>query len=291
MIDLDKAGKKATGLKDPNKSLYKYKKDGNDNNDRWISRSKFDDFKKCPKCFYLEVIKGFMPPGTPQFTMNKKTDELLKKEFDFCREEGISHKFLKEKDLEHIIPYKNNEIAKNIYGKVIKKSKTDEPYKVMEAWRTNYHGVQARFKKENIVLYGSVDDIWLDTKNDKFIMVDYKSQANVKSVSQDTYFKDAYKSSYQTQLDFYAYLLKAQNIKKVSDDAYLYVVNARGLEQEFDNKLLFEPTLIRTKIKTDYLEDEIQNMIDTMNSTKIPDSNKSCNNCAYARQRSRTDTL
>ena len=64
-----------------------------------------------------------MPPGTPQFTMNKKTDELLKKEFDFCRDEGISHKFLKEKDLEHIIPYKNNEIAKNIYGKVIKKSK------------------------------------------------------------------------------------------------------------------------------------------------------------------------
>jgi len=152
------------------------------------------------------------------------------------------------------------------------------------------HGFCA-LEKENIVLYGSVDDIWLDTKNDKFIMVDYKSQANEKSVSQDTYFKDAYKSSYQTQLDFYAYLLKAQNIKEVSDDAYLYVVNARGLEQEFDNKLLFEPTLIHTKIKTDYLEDEIQNMINTMNSTKIPDSNKSCNNCAYARQRSKTDTL
>ena len=81
------------------------------------------------------------------------------------------------------------------------------------------------------------------------------------------------------------------SLKEVSDDAYLYVVNARGLEEEFDNKLLFEPTLIHTKIKTDYLENEIQNMIDTMNSTKIPDSNKSCNNCAYARQRSKTDTL
>ena len=92
-------------------------------------------------------------------------------------------------------------------------------------------------------------------------------------------------------MDFYAYLLKAQNLKEVSDDAYLYVVNARGLEEEFDNKLLFEPTLIHTKIKTDYLEDEIQNMIDTMNSTKIPDSNKSCNNCAYARQRSNSDTF
>ena len=227
----------------------------------------------------------------PQFTMNSKTDELLKKEFDFCREKEISHKFLIEKEHEHIIPYKNNEIAKNIYGKVIEKSKTGEPYKVMEAWRSNYHGVQARFKKEDIVLYGSVDDIWLDTKSDKFIIVDYKSQANEKSVSQDTYFEGDYKSGYQTQLDFYAYLLKAQNLKEVSDDAYLYVVNARGLEEEFDNKLLFEPTLIHTKIKTDYLEDKIQNMIDAMNSTKIPDSNKSCNNCAYARQRSKTDTF
>ena len=44
-----------------------------------------------------------------------------------------------------------------------------------------------------------------------------------------------------------------------------------------------------TSIKSDYLENEIQNMIDIMNSTKIPDSNKSCNNCAYARQRSKTD--
>ena len=57
----------------------------------------------------------------PQFTMNSKTDELLKKEFDFCREKEISHKFLIEKEHEHIIPYKNNEIAKNIYGKVIEK--------------------------------------------------------------------------------------------------------------------------------------------------------------------------
>jgi len=92
-------------------------------------------------------------------------------------------------------------------------------------------------------------------------------------------------------LDFYAYLLKAQNLKEVSDDAYLYVVNTKGLEEEFGNKLLFEPTLIHTKIKTDYLGDEIQNMINTMNSTKIPGSNKRCKNCAYARQRSVTDSL
>ena len=80
----------------------------------------------------------------------------------------------------------------------------------MEAWRVNFHGVQARYKKTNFILYGSVDDIWLNTKNNSLVLVDYKSQANAKPVLQETYFQGDYKSSYQRQLDFYAYLLKQQ---------------------------------------------------------------------------------
>ena len=52
---------------------------------------------------------------------------------------------------------------------------------------------------------------------------------------------------------------------------------------------LFSETLIHHKIETKYLDDEIQNMINTINSKKIPDGNKSCKNCAYARQRSVID--
>ena len=85
----------------------------------------------------------------------------------------------------------------------------------MEAWRSNYHGLQARFKKTNFILYGSVDDIWLDTKNNYLILVDYKSQANEKEVSQETYWDGDFKTGYQTQLDFYFYLLKQQNFKEI----------------------------------------------------------------------------
>ena len=67
---------------------------------------------------------------------------------------------------------------------ISEKSKT--PYEKMEAWRVNAHGVQARFKKTNFVLNGSVDDIWLNTKDNSLILVDYKSQANEKSVSQQS---------------------------------------------------------------------------------------------------------
>ena len=281
MIDLEKGKNNPKGIKDK-PSHFKY---GN-KDDVWLSRSKFDDYKKCKRCFYLINSKRLIPPGTPQFTMNSTTDKLLKKEFDLCREKQKSHKFLIKKKLEHIVPYKNDEIATNVYGDQILYSKTKHPYKKMDAWRTNYHGLQTRFKNTNIILYGSVDDIWLDTKNNSLIVVDYKSQANATQVSQENYFSGDYKDGYQRQLDFYNYLLKQQNLNlHVSEDAYLYVVNTRGQENEFDNKLLFESSLIHTKVKTDYLENEIEEMIEVFKSKDVPSSEKKCKNCAYARQR------
>jgi hypothetical protein len=137
-----------------------------------------------------------------------------------------------------------------------------------------------------------VDDIWFNSKDNSLILVDYKSQANSQAVNQETYWAGDFKSGYQRQLDFYVYLLKQQNFKeKISDDVYLLVVNARGLEDSFDNRLLFEPTLIHTKAKTDYLEKDIEEMISVFESKDVPNSNKMCINCAYARQRSKYDKI
>ena len=298
MIDLEKDGiikrgkrkgeeKIARGIKDEI-SHTKYK----NIDDIWLSRSAFDDFKKCQRCFYLIRVKGFIPPGCPKFTMNSTTDKLLKKEFDKYRKLQKPHQILIDKNLDYIIPYKNEETAVNIYGDPIINTTTNKPYTKMEAWRTNFHGIQARFNKTNYVLNGSVDDIWLNTKDNSLILVDYKSQANKNQVNQETYWIGDFKSGYQRQLDFYVYLLKQQNFKeKISDDVYLLVVNARGLEDSFDNKLLFESTLIHTKAKTDYLENEIQEMIRVFESKEVPESNKMCINCAYARQRSKHDKI
>ena len=298
MIDLEKDGtyskgkrkdqqRVALGIKDE----IKFSKYGN-LDDIWLSRSAFEEFKKCKRCFYLIRKRGFIAPGTPQFTMNSTTDKLLKKEFDLCRKDKKSHQILIENKLDHIIPYKNEEAAINIYGDLIIPSKSKKPYEKMEAWRSNYHGLQTRFKKTNFILYGSVDDIWLDTKNNSLILADYKSQANEKEVTQETYWDGDFKTGYQRQLDFYFYLLKQQNLKEtISNDAYLLVVNARGLENKFDNKLLFDSTLVHTKVKDHDLENEIQEMIDIFNSDNVPESNRLCKNCAYARQRSVIDKL
>ena len=83
MIDLkrdSKTGelKKATGLNSHKWRCYK----PGQKEDFTISRSRFEDFTKCPKCFYLRLVKCLKEPDGPPFKLNELTDTLLKKEFD-----------------------------------------------------------------------------------------------------------------------------------------------------------------------------------------------------------------
>ena len=110
--------------------------------------------------------------------------------------------------------------------------------------------------------------------------------------------KGGFHDSYKTQLNFYAYLMKGMKLEdeikyEISPDGYLYVVNGLDVKEGFNAKIKFSETLIHHEIKTDYLDNEIQNMIDTINSDKIPDYriDKSCKNCAYARRRSSIDKM
>ena len=56
-----------------------------------ISRSKFEAFLKCKKCFYIDRIMAVNFPSTPPYTLNNLVDELLKKEFDSFRKQQKPH--------------------------------------------------------------------------------------------------------------------------------------------------------------------------------------------------------
>ena len=252
----------------------------NQNKDFPISRSRFNEFLTCPRCFYLKTNRGFISPSIPGFTLNALTDTLLKKEFDICRNKQVPHHILIKNNLSHIVPYKTKKIKDN----------NGNEKSLIDVWRDSLHGgIKHRFKDTNIMLQGGIDDVWFNTKTEELIVVDYKSQQDNNEVSQDTYFKKPYKEGYKIQMDFYAYLLKGLGYK-VSSDSYLYICNAKEIG-EFSGKMLFDEILIHYKVNTDYHEDKIQKMIDIMNSEKVPDSNESCENCAYARQRSVIDKL
>ena len=56
-----------------------------------LSRSAWDSFIKCRRCFYIERKLGIRSISTPSFPMNSRIDSLLKNEFDFYRKKQIPH--------------------------------------------------------------------------------------------------------------------------------------------------------------------------------------------------------
>ena len=264
MIDLKRNSKKelvpATGKRVRASSIYK----PNQTEDFKISRGKFSDFLTCPRCFYMDRVIGLDSPGTPGWTLNETTDLLLKKEFDACRENQTPHRLFLENGLEHLVPFQHPD---------------------MDKWRDSLrHGLMTRFLDTNIILTGGVDDIWQNTESGKLVVADYKSQANTKSLDAETYLSDAYKDGYKVQMDFYAYLLQQMDFE-VEDTAYFLVCNANREADGFNGAMKFQEVIIPYQWNSDWIHGRIIAMIDLMNGNCTPDSNLSCKNCAYARQR------
>ena len=231
-----------------------------------ISRGKFSDFLTCPKCFYMDRVKGLASPGMPGWTLNETTDRLLKKEFDICREEQTPHRIFLENNLSHLVPF-------------------DHPD--MDKWRDSLrNGLMINY--ENIILTGGVDDIWQDKNTKELIVVDYKSQANSREVEPISYLSSPYHEGYKIQMDFYAYLLTEMGFD-VNETAYFLVCNADRSADGFFGKLDFSETLIPYQWNTDWIPSKLKDMMKTLNSDDIPLSNESCENCAYARERSICD--
>ncbi len=105
-----------------------------------ISRSKIELFLDCPRCFWLEMKKGVKRPPSFPYTINSAIDVLLKKEFDVCRENGTAHYIIKKYNI-NAIPYKCDQI---------------------NTWRTNFTGVQFHHKSTDFLVFGAVDDVWVN---------------------------------------------------------------------------------------------------------------------------------
>lgn len=270
MIDLKRNSKKelvpATGKRTRASSIY----NPNQNTDFKISRGKFSDFLTCPRCFYMDRVLGLDAPGTPGWTLNETTDLLLKKEFDNCRKSQTPHRLFLKNNLAHLVPFQHPDIDK---------------------WRDSlHHGLMARFLDSNIILTGGVDDIWLNTKNERLVLADYKSQANNKPLNAATYLSDAYKEGYKVQMDFYAFLLLKMGFE-VDQTAYFLVCNADREADGFFGKMKFQEALIPYNWNVDWIDYKVHEMIGLLNSTSAPKAHPSCKNCAYALRRAEFGSL
>ena len=236
-----------------------YKPDRNPNwnygGARWrLSRSKIDLFKQCPRCFYIDNKLGTArPPGFP-FNLNSAVDALFKKEFDIHRENGTKHPIMEKYGID-AIPFKHPK---------------------MDVWRENFKGVETLHTPTGMTVAGAVDDIWVNPAGE-LIVVDYKSTSKDEEITAlDADWHDGYKR----QMEVYQWLLR-QNGFKVSDTGYFVYANASTDEDKFDNKLVFETTLIPYEGNADWVEQTLFDIKAVLEDERVPSPAEDCDYCTY----------
>jgi len=224
--------------------------------EKWrLSRSKIDFFMECPRCFYLDNKLGTKRPGFPSFNLNIAVDELFKKEFDVHRKAGTQHPIMKKYKVD-AIPFK---------------------HKDMDKWRDNFVGLDHKDESTGLVVSGAVDDIW-EKPDGSLIIIDYKSTS--KSERIEKLGDSPWEIQYTRQLGVYRWLLE-KNGFKVDPVGYLVYANADKNLDAFDDKLIFETTLVSVEAKLDWLAGTLQSIKDCLESDKLPKSGDMCEFCPY----------
>ncbi|MEK6714857.1 MAG: PD-(D/E)XK nuclease family protein [Candidatus Omnitrophota bacterium] len=215
-----------------------------------LSRSKLELFFGCPRCFWLDMKKGIKRPPPAPYTINSAVDVLLKQEFDAHREKGTAHYLIKKYNIE-AIPYKCEQI---------------------NAWRNNFTGIQFEHKPTDFLVFGAVDDIWVNPKNE-LLVVDYKATG-----------ANEYKiyDSYKRQLEIYQWLL-LQNKYKVSKTGYFLFAKVNKNNGFAEGKLSFDLYIESYEGDTSWVETAIINARKTIDGA-IPQHSPDCLYCQFTQK-------
>jgi len=147
-----------------------------------LSRSKIDLFMQCPRCFYIDRRLGVgRPPGFP-FNLNSAVDTLLKQEFDVHRANNTQHPLLEKYAVD----------ARPI------------AHEQLNVWRENFKGVQYLHEPTDLLLFGAIDDLWINNK-DEYIVVDYKATSKKEAITE---LNEGWHIGYKRQMEIYQWLLR-----------------------------------------------------------------------------------
>jgi len=247
--------KEATSFRVRKSSFY----DKKSNTPFKVSRSKFSNFLNCKRCFYLDRVVGLKEPSMPGWALNIAVDELLKKEFDWYRNEQKPHPIMIKHKLD-FVPYL---------------------HKDLDIWRNSLKGGISYYdEKTNLILHGGIDDVWFDLKEKKLVVVDYKAQSSNYPITTSSYLGGEWHLSYKLQMDIYVHILRKMNFS-VSDTSYFYVCNGEKTNNKFEEKIDFKITLVPYKINTSWVEGKLSEMKEVLDLDSVPEIEPTCEKCAY----------
>ena len=127
-----------------------------------ISRSKVENFIKCPACFWLDRVKGVKFPSIPSFLLNSNTDKLLKRDFNHYRGKG-PHPVMSDNALGHLQPFNHPNMIN--WENSLSFGKDDQYFNILH-------------EETNMRFGGGLDDVWENIETGELHIVDYKSTSN-----------------------------------------------------------------------------------------------------------------
>ena len=223
---------------------------------KWkLSRSKIDFFFECPRCFYLDNKLGTKRPGFPSFNLNIAVDELFKKEFDIHRKAGTPHPIMTKYHVD-AVPF---------------------AHKDLDTWRDPFVGITHRHVPTGLVISGGVDDIWVKPDG-TLIIIDYKSTSKDGTI--EALGDSPWEQQYTRQLGIYRWLLE-QNGFTVDTKGYLVYANADKSLDAFDDKLIFETTLVPVETDVSWIEQTLTSIKTCLDAETLPNIGTSCEFCPY----------
>lgn len=219
-----------------------------------ISRSKIDLFVTCPCCFYLSEVGSVSRPSIPSFTINNTVDELLKKEFDAYRIAGAPHPLMVRFGIQ-AIPFNHPDVEK---------------------WRKNKIGVQCSHAKTGLLVFGALDDVWVD-RNGILYVVDYKATSLKEAPTLEG------RNAYKRQMEVYQWLLR-QNGFQVSDRGYFVYCNGIKNKDSFDARIDFAIDILPYEGDSRWVEPALLEIRKCLDGGEIPRSGEACEYCAYQQE-------
>ena len=216
-----------------------------------LSRSKINDYLKCPRCFYIDRRLGTGHPPSYAYTLNNAVDALLKKEFDIYRAKAERHPKLIKHGID-AIPFCHPNL---------------------EGWRMNQRGIKFHHLPTNFIVTGAIDDVWINANNE-LIIVDYKATSTSNEITLDN------RESYKKQMEIYQWLFR-QNGFTVSTTGYFFFCNGDAAQDSFSGLLSFQIFPIAYRGDDSWVEATLYKIKDCLVQDNIPPCTETCDYCNY----------
>jgi len=212
-----------------------------------LSPSSISLFLECPRCFWLDKIKGIKRPSGPFPSLPNGMDRILKEHFDLHRGD--------------------NSAPEELEGRF--KGRLFQDIAKLNVWRNNFRGLRYTDPDSGATLMGALDDLFV-TEDGKHAPLDFKTRGYPR--------KDDTHKYYQHQMDIYSLLLEKNHLPP-ADFAILIFYHPTGVNNAHD--VVFDPDPVKVPVSRKNGERIFLDAVKCLEMPNPPEPGKGCEWCVW----------